>query len=84
MDIKNLTLGENKAINLGAMDVVVDGTLYEDCKTKAVMVESESDLANLPDNYLPGSVAFTAGYADMWQLNSSGEWVRFAGDESEA
>ena len=40
----------------------------------SVMVESESDLASL-SAYSPGTIAFTAGFTNMWQLNASGEWI---------
>lgn len=42
-----------------------------------VMVESESDLDALSASgeCVPGTIAFTAGYNDMWQLSASGEWV---------
>ena len=55
-------------------DYVKDGELHENAPTNAIMVESESDLANL-EGYYPGSVAYTAGFQAIWQLNSDGEWV---------
>ena len=39
-----------------------------------VMVESESDLANLTDT-CPGMIAFTAGYNHIWQMDADGTWV---------
>lgn len=41
-----------------------------------ILVNSEADLANITDpGIVPGSLAYTAGYAQMWQKSESGEWV---------
>lgn len=42
-----------------------------------IMVESESDLQTLTTSgeCAPGTIAFTAGYKNMWQRSASGEWV---------
>lgn len=40
----------------------------------AVMVKDEGELANL-SNYPYGTIAFTAGYKKMWQLDFDGTWV---------
>lgn len=29
--------------------------------------------------YVPGLIAYTAGYTNMWQLDASGEWVQIVG-----
>lgn len=42
--------------------------------TMQVMVGSEDDLVNLPEDIMPGSVAFTAGYGSMWQKAADGSW----------
>lgn len=39
----------------------------------AVMVKDETELANLT-GYAPGTIAFTAGYKAMWQLDLDGNW----------
>ena len=38
------------------------------------LVESEADLTSLP-TCAPGSVAYTAGYAQIWHKGLNGEWV---------
>lgn len=38
-----------------------------------IMVESESDLDSLT-NVDVGSIAFTAGYGDVWQFGLDNEW----------
>ena len=55
-------------------DYVENGELRENVPTSAIMVESESDLENL-EGYYPGSIAYTAGFKKMWQLDSDDEWV---------
>lgn len=46
-----------------------DPILYDE-----FMVESESDLANLPD-CMPGATAFTADYKSVWQMGLDGQWA---------
>lgn len=58
----------------GNMDYVLNGVVIKDAPTKAVMVTAQSDLANLT-GYEAGTIAYTAGFSDMWQLNASGTWV---------
>ena len=52
-----------------------NGKLYRNQETICILVTAEADLANLPDIYPPGSLAFTAGYLAMWQLSAAGTWV---------
>lgn len=48
-------------------------------KTMTFMVDSESDLLTEPPyDVEPGSVAYTAGMDNIWQLSASGEWARVA------
>lgn len=60
-------------------DYVQDGVLHINNEARSVLVTAESDLAQL-DGYLPGSIAFTAGYASMWMLDASGSWVSMTAD----
>lgn len=82
MEIKNMTRTARKVLDLGMIDVVdSDGVLREDVPAKAVMVPSDpNELTGLPD-YQPGTVAFVAGCSSMWQLDASGTWMPFGGDE---
>ena len=57
----------------GASDYVKDGEVTENVSGLAVMVESESDLANLT-GYPPTSIAYTAGFGSIWQLDADGTW----------
>ena len=68
--VKTITRVQSTSEN----DYVKDGELVVGAGARAVMVESSSDLDELED-YAPGSVAYTAGFADMWQLDSSGTWT---------
>lgn len=58
----------------GNTDYLQGGVVYKNAPTKAVMVDSESDLSDLA-GYEPGSVAYTAGFKAMWQLSADGTWV---------
>ncbi len=60
--------------DIGIIDYVKDGSVVKDVPTKPVMVEEEGDLDNLT-GYEAGTIAFTAGFANMWQLGADGDWV---------
>ena len=61
---------------VGESDYVKNGELHFGANARSVMVESEAQLAQLPEDlYEPGSMAFTAGFADMWQKAADGTWV---------
>lgn len=64
-----------KVINMGEVKYVKDGDLYTGRTADAVMVEDEDDLTGLTGILNPGSIAFTAGYKEMWQLAADGTWV---------
>ena len=55
-------------------DVVRNGEIHAGVSAPSIMVESQSDLANLP-TYPAGTMAYTAGYKALWQLDASGNWV---------
>ncbi len=56
-------------------DYVKDGVLYRGYnRTGNVLVESDSDLTELAPLYLPGDMAHTKGWAQVWELHSDGEW----------
>lgn len=57
------------------MDYVKGGELYVNAGARSVCVTGQGDLANLPQDYPPGSVAFTAGFKRIWQLGADGTWV---------
>lgn len=71
MDIVN----ENILSKIGQTDYVKDGELHIGGTAPSIMVTAEADLDNLPDIYPPGTVAYTAGFQDMWQLDADGNWV---------
>ena len=56
------------------IDYVKNNVLHKQVPADSVMVGSSADLANIKDNYNPGVVAYTAGFANMWQLVADGEW----------
>ena len=58
-----------------------DGDLHIHVKSPEVMITAESDLENLT-GYEPSTIAFTAGYDNMWQLGADGEWHVIITEES--
>lgn len=63
----------------GEIDFVKNGMLHVGAESKSILVNTESELAGLTD-CAPGTIAFTAGFADMWQLNTSGNWIPLGGE----
>lgn len=70
------TMGEyiDVVSSVGALDYVKSGEVEKNAVAQSIMVESSSDLTGLV-GYAPGSIAFTAGFGSMWQLDADGEWV---------
>lgn len=60
---------------IGQVDYVKDGELHVGINTPSILVNSEAELSDLPDTYPPGTVAYTAGFKAMWQLDTAGNWV---------
>ena len=60
--------------DVGNLDYLLNGTMIKNAPTKSVMVTSQSDLSSLT-GYEAGTIAFTAGFANMWQLSAAGTWV---------
>lgn len=50
-----------------------DGVLHENVSAVAVEIGAESDLSTLTGLVEPGSIAFTAGAKNAWQLGVDGE-----------
>ena len=60
---------------IGSTDYVdADGNIQRDKNQVSVLVRDETDLALLTD-YAVGTIAYTAGFADIWQLGADGEWT---------
>ena len=65
------------------------GNIKQNESAESIQVRSADDLTALAANfgsgmYLPGLIAYTAGYEAIWQLNSAGEWVQIVGGDSDA
>ena len=58
---------------IGDIDYVKGGEIYKHANCSCILVGSSADLTLLT-GYEPGSVAFTAGFANLWQLDASGTW----------
>lgn len=57
----------------GNTDYILDGKIVKNAPVKTVIVTAESDLASL-DGYEVGTMAYTAGFGSIWQLDASGTW----------
>lgn len=55
-------------------DYAADGKLLRGIPSRMVFVGAEADLEDLPNGYLPGTIAATIGFGNMWQLDGDGEW----------
>ena len=60
------------------MSYVKDGEIITDKQMQSIMVESETDLTLLTA-FAPGTIAFTAGYEEVWQKAADGTWTQFIG-----
>ena len=75
MDVKKINANTPEVKELGVIDYVnSDGTLIRQSPCSAVMVRTSSDLSDLIGIVAPGSIAFTAGGGDKWQLSAAGTW----------
>lgn len=59
------------------------GEIEDYVNTQSIMVESQDELQSLAGNsgIPPGSIAYTAGFLNMWQLSADREWVDMMGSE---
>ena len=64
----------------GNTDYVLDGVIYKNSPVKNVMVSDADDL-DLLEDYEPCTIAYTAGYTNIWQKDVDGEWVAIVGSE---
>lgn len=59
-----------------------DGVITQTAPKTSIMVGSKSDLAGLTD-MAPTTVAYTAGFGNMWQLDADGVWQAIIEEEGE-
>ncbi len=57
-----------------AFKLIYNDAYYGTNPSCSILVDSESDLENIPDTVPFGSVAFTAGFKAMWQKGLDGSW----------
>lgn len=74
MNTKTITQNKLKVIAGSTNDVVHGNLLVKDTPAPTVLVEAQTDLAQLP-TYPAGTIAYTAGFKAMWQLDTQGNWV---------
>ena len=51
-----------------------DGVLHIGSVAQKVLVTAQTDLADLPEIYAPGSIAYLADGTGMWVLGADGTW----------
>lgn len=73
-DSKKKILAEVVNTN-GNLDYIKDGVIYKNAPTKVIMVTAQSDLADITDKYEAGTIAYTAGFENIWQLSAAGNWI---------
>ena len=56
------------------MKVLKNGKLIDVVPAECVMVSSQSDLADIKNQCEAGTIAFTAGFKKIWQLDSNNQW----------
>lgn len=69
-------MANTKYLNIGDMDtdyIDQNGNIIKNDDAKMVMVRNKSDL-DLLNDYRPGTIAYTAGFKNMWQADADGEW----------
>ena len=57
-----------------------DGILHIGSMAQKILVTDQSDLADLPDIYAPGSIAYLADGSATWVLGADGTWEEPASD----
>ena len=61
--------------NVGMLDYIDEnGDLHVDEKPAAVLIRTGNDLALVSD-YPVGTIAYTAGFAKIWQKGANGTWT---------
>ena len=62
---------------MGNIDYVKNGRIIADVPSNQVMVTNKFEAESMLVDYPPGTIAFTAGYADIWQKKADGSWADF-------
>ena len=61
-----------------------DGTIIQVAPKSSIMVASKDDLDSITAADLPPtSIAYTAGFKNMWQLDADGVWQPIIEEEGE-
>ena len=63
--------------NAGNTDYVLDGAVVKNAPMKIVLVTSKAQAEALLSEYDPGTIAYTAGFLQMWQKAADGTWADF-------
>ena len=75
----------NKIMSIGEMAYVdADGVLVTGKEATAVIILSDAVLENLANELNPGSIAYTAGMEQAWQLKPDKTWKQWLGGGEES
>ena len=55
------------------------GGVPESAEKCEILIDSDSDLSDLPDKLSPGSVAYTASMSKMYMKSIDGTWTKIGG-----
>ena len=72
MEMRDIPTGRFMTQTLDEIDYVQDGVVYHGVHTSNVQV-GDADELELLAGYTPGTIAHTAGYKKMWELDTDGE-----------
>lgn len=74
MNIATMNANMPKEISLGVTDIFDGNMLIKGAEMKLVMVSSYDDLDTIAPLYMAGTIAYTAGFQNKWQLGTDGTW----------
>ena len=74
MEEKTISNNRIKSLNWGMHDAIIDGQIVRDIPSRMIYVNAQSELVNFSDA-LPGTMAATYGFSQMWQMKPDGTWA---------
>lgn len=77
MEEKTISNNRIKSLNWGMHDAIIDGQIVRDIPSRMIFVNAQSELVNFADA-LPGTMAATYGFGQMWQMKPDGTWATIA------
>jgi hypothetical protein len=53
---------------------IKDGLFIGSLPGYSILIQTEAELADIPEELPPGTIAYTAGFKKMWQKSVDGDW----------